>query len=152
MSEMSTLAKAIAIAAQAHGDQVDKAGEPYILHPLRMMLHLDSEAAQIVAVLHDVVEDTALTLEDLRAAGFAAAIVEAVDCVTRRETESYAQFIERLQDNALARQVKLADLADNMDLKRISTLLTAADLARLERYHLAWTQLTQRANASAEKS
>ncbi|MEZ4677527.1 MAG: hypothetical protein R2932_25260 [Caldilineaceae bacterium] len=72
---MSTLAKAIAIAAQAHVDQVDKAGQPYILHPLRMMMQLDNEAAQIVAMLHDVVEDTPITLDDLRAAGYGAAIV-----------------------------------------------------------------------------
>lgn len=145
---MSTLAKAIAIAAHAHLEQVDKAGAPYILHPLRMMLRLDNEAAQIVAVLHDVVEDTAITLDELRAAGFTAEIVEAVDCVTRRTSESYELFIERLQENALARQVKLADLADNMDLTRIRTLTPAA-LARLERYHRAWTQLTQMGNATA---
>ena len=145
---MSTLAKAIALAAQAHGEQVDKAGEPYILHPLRMMQRLDDRAAQIVAVLHDVVEDTAITLEDLRAAGFATAVVDAVDCVTRRAAESYEQFIVRTQGNELARQVKLADLEDNMDLKRISTL-TAADLARLERYHRAWMQLTQQAQPTA---
>jgi (p)ppGpp synthase/HD superfamily hydrolase len=137
---MSTLAKAIAIAAQAHVDQVDKAGQPYILHPLRMMLRLDDEAARIVAVLHDVVEDTAITLDDLRAEGFADTILVALDCVTRRETESYEEFIGRLQDNPLAHQVKLADLEDNMDLTRIDQL-TATDVARLERYHRAWQQL-----------
>lgn len=142
---MSTLAKAIAIAAQAHVDQVDKAGQPYILHPLRMMQRLNHPDAQIVAILHDVVEDTPITLDDLRTAGFAVEIVAAVDAVTRRAEERYAQFIERLQDNPLARQVKLADLEDNMDLKRFSTL-TPADLARVERYHRVWVQLTQRAN------
>ncbi len=144
---MSTLAKAIAIAAQAHIDQVDKAGQPYILHPLRMMQRLDNLAAQIVAILHDVVEDTPITLDDLRAAGFAAEIIAAVEAVTRREDESYEQFIERLQDNALARQVKLADLEDNMDLKRINTL-TPTDLARVERYHRVWMQLRRRANVT----
>ena len=146
---MSTLAKAIAIAAQAHVDQVDKAGQPYILHPLRMMQRLDHSDAQIVAILHDVVEDTPITLDDLQAAGFAVAIIAAVEAVTRRAEESYEQFIERLQDNVLARQVKLADLEDNMDLTRIRTL-TPADLARVERYHRAWIQLTQRANAAME--
>jgi len=147
---MSTLAKAIALAAQAHVDQVDKAGEPYILHPLRMMMRLAAqvgpqdpqlaEAAQIVAVLHDVVEDTAVGLDDLQAAGFSAAILEAIDCVTRREMESYSEFIERSQSNSLARLVKLADLEDNMDLKRMEKL-TEESMARLERYHQAWRNM-----------
>ncbi len=137
---MSTLAQAIALAAQAHVEQVDKAGQPYVLHPLRMMARLDGEAAQIVAVLHDVVEDTSLTLDDLRAAGFAPAIIDAIDCVSRRSTETYADFIDRLAPNALARQVKLADLEDNMDLRRIAEP-TTEDFARLERYHRAWRQL-----------
>lgn len=147
---MSTLAKAIALAAQAHVDQVDKAGQPYILHPLRMVMALAAttlppekqEAAQIVAVLHDVVEDTPYTLEDLRQAGFSEQIVTALDCVTRRADESYEEFIERLQDNELARLVKLADLEDNMDFKRIAEI-GERDLERMKRYHNAWHKLTE---------
>ena len=144
------LAKAIALAAQAHVDQVDRAGQPYILHPLRMMMRLatqsaalrteEREDAQIVAILHDVVEDTPTTLEDLRAAGFAERILAAIDCVTRREEESYDEFVTRSQSNPLARLVKLADLEDNMDLKRIG-MLTDDDVARLNRYHRAWRRL-----------
>lgn len=147
---MSTLAKAIALAAEAHVDQVDKVGKPYILHPLRMMMRLAAQQsstdaptatdAQIVAVLHDVVEDTTITLDELRAVGFSAQIVEALDCVTRRETESYSEFIERSQSNELARIVKLADLEDNMDLTRLEALTEDA-VARLERYHQAWCRL-----------
>ncbi|HRW07842.1 MAG TPA: HD domain-containing protein [Caldilineaceae bacterium] len=144
------LAKAIALAAQAHVDQVDRAGQPYILHPLRMMMRLatqsaalrteEREDAQIVAILHDVVEDTPTTLEDLRAAGFAERILDAIDCVTRREEESYDEFVTRSESNPLARLVKLADLEDNMDLKRIG-VLTDDDVARLNRYHRAWRRL-----------
>ena len=144
------LAKAIALAAQAHVDQVDRAGQPYILHPLRMMMRLatqsaalrteEREDAQIVAILHDVVEDTPTTLDDLRAAGFAERILAAIDCVTRREEESYDEFVTRSQSNPLARLVKLADLEDNMDLKRIG-MLTDDDVARLNRYHRAWRRL-----------
>lgn len=137
---MSTLAKAIALAAQAHVDQVDKAGQPYILHPLRMMMRLEDERAQIVAVLHDVVEDTPVTFAELRAMGFSEEILTALDCVTRRDDESYSEFIERARPNPLARQVKLADLEDNMDMRRISEL-TAKDIERLERYHAAWVTL-----------
>ena len=143
---MSTLAKAIALAAQAHVDQVDKAGQPYILHPLRMVMRLaqDAEAAQISAALHDVVEDTPYTLDDLRAAGFSEEIVIAIDCLTRRATESYEEFIDRLQDNRLARLVKLADLEDNMDLTRMDRV-SEHELARLERYHRAWRRLKEHA-------
>lgn len=137
---MSTLAKAIALAAQAHVDQVDKAGQPYILHPLRMLMRLHDERAQIVAVLHDVVEDTPITFDELRAMGFSDEILTALDCVTRRADESYGEFIERARPNPLARQVKLADLEDNLDLRRMGEL-TAKDIARLERYHVAWVTL-----------
>ena len=109
---------AIVLAAKAHKGQRDRAGQPYILHPMRVMLRLADEPARIVAILHDVVEDTATTMEDLRAACYTAEVLAALDCVTRRGEESYEEFIERIAPNALARRVKLADLADNMDLTR----------------------------------
>ena len=77
---MATLEKAIEIAARAHAGQVDKAGQPYILHPIRVMLRMGSEAERITGVLHDVIEDSDVTLEDLRDEGFDAAILEALDC------------------------------------------------------------------------
>jgi (p)ppGpp synthase/HD superfamily hydrolase len=113
-----TLEDAIALASQAHRGQVDKAGKPYILHPLRVMLRQEAEAAQIVAVLHDVLEDTGVTLEGLRAAGYRPEICEAVDCLTRRPDEPYDIMISRVAANPLARAVKLADLEDNMDPRR----------------------------------
>jgi (p)ppGpp synthase/HD superfamily hydrolase len=135
------LDKAILIAAQAHLGQKDKYGAPYILHPLRMMLRFKSEAEMIVAALHDVIEDNPdWTFERLRAEGFSAEIIEAVDHLTRREEESYEEFVDRAQQNPLARQVKVADLEDNMDLKRIKNL-TEKDKERLARYHKAWLKI-----------
>lgn len=133
---MATLGRAIAIAAQAHQEQRDKAGAPYILHPLRMMAQLHSEAERIVAVLHDLIEDTDWTPDQLRAEGFSDEVLAAIDCLTKRDDESYEAFIARASHNALARQVKLADLEDNMDLRRIAEV-TDQDLERLRKYHQA---------------
>ena len=138
---MATIEDAIAIAAQAHKGQQDKAGDPYVLHPLRMMLRMNSEAAMMAAVLHDVVEDTDWTLERLREAGFSDEVLEAVDCLTHREGESYQEFVERVRTNPLARQVKVADLEDNMNLRRMGQV-GPKDLERLEKYHRAWCMLT----------
>jgi (p)ppGpp synthase/HD superfamily hydrolase len=138
---MATLERAVRIAAEAHEGQKDKSGAPYLLHPLRMMLRMQSDVARMAAILHDVVEDSDWTLDGLRAEGFSAEVVEAVDCLTHREDESYEAFVKRVKSNALARQVKLADLEDNMNLKRLSEV-TSKDLARLEKYHRAWLALT----------
>jgi (p)ppGpp synthase/HD superfamily hydrolase len=136
------LDKAILIAAQAHLGQKDKVGEPYILHPLRMMLRFQSETEMIVAVLHDVVEDSPnWDFERLREEGFSEEIIEAVDHVTRREEESYEAFVQRSGQNPVARRVKLADLEDNMDLTRLKKV-GGAEKARLARYHKAWRNLT----------
>lgn len=137
---MPTLDEAIALAAQAHSGQVDKAGQPYVLHLLRAMFRVETEQERIIAVLHDLVEDTSYTFDDLRALGYSADILEALDCVTRRPEETYEQFIDRAAANPLARRVKLADLEDNMDIRRYTTL-TEHDLERLQRYLRAWQQL-----------
>jgi (p)ppGpp synthase/HD superfamily hydrolase len=139
---MATLGKAIAIAAQAHQDQYDKAGAPYILHPLRMMLRMSSETEMMVAILHDVVEDTAWTPDQLRQAGFSEEIVQAVECLTHRDRETYDEFIARVRTNVIASKVKLADLEDNMDMRRLS-ILTEKDAERMHKYHRAWLALRQ---------
>lgn len=139
---MATLGKAIAIAAQAHQEQYDKAGAPYILHPLRMMLRMSSEAEMMAAILHDVVEDTHWTLDKLRQAGFAEEVVQAVECLTHRDHETYDEFVARVRTNVIASKVKLADLEDNMDMRRLSTL-TEQDTQRLHKYHQAWLALRQ---------
>ena len=135
---MSTLERAIAIASQAHEGQVDKAGAPYILHPLRMMLSVDTPEARMAAVLHDVVEDTPITLDQLRADGFPATVIEAVEALTKRpeEENDYEAFIRRVAPNPLARQVKLADLRDNCDASRIAQP-TEKDRRRIEKYKRA---------------
>lgn len=145
MTKTATIEDAISIAALAHKGQKDKAGAPYLLHPLRMMLRMNSEAAMMVAVLHDVVEDTDWKLEQLHEAGFSDEVIEAVDCLTHRKGESYEEFVERVRTNPIARQVKVADLEDNMNICRISQL-GAKDLERLEKYHRAWCVLTSGSN------
>lgn len=139
---MPTLEDAIALAVQAHHGQRDKAGQPYILHPLRLMLKLETEEERTVAVLHDVVEDTPWTLERLRALGYPEPVLRALEGLTRREDETYEAFIERLRPDALACRVKLADLEDNMDVRRL-TAVTAKDTERLARYRAAWARLKQ---------
>lgn len=133
---MSTLERAIALAATAHEGQTDKAGAPYILHALRVMLRLETTEERIAAVLHDVVEDCGWTLDQLRAQGFPEPAIEAIDSVTRRESETYEEFVLRAKAHPIGRRVKLADLADNSDLSRLSQI-TDRDRARLEKYRLA---------------
>lgn len=136
----SLLARAIEIAAGAHATQVDKGGAPYILHPLRMMMKQATELAMIAAVLHDVVEDTPWTVEKLRDEGFPEEVLEAVACLTKREGEDYADFIIRAGANPIARAVKLADLEDNMDIRRIPAP-AQKDFDRLAKYRRSWEKL-----------
>jgi hypothetical protein len=133
---VSTLEHAIALAAKAHQGQVDKAGAPYILHPLRVMLSLITVEERITAVLHDVIEDCGWSPEMLRAEGFSETIIEAVDSVTRRTGESYEDFVLRAAANPVGRRVKLADLRDNCDLSRIAAP-TQRDHERVTKYHRA---------------
>jgi (p)ppGpp synthase/HD superfamily hydrolase len=137
---MPTLEDAILLAAEAHRGQSEKAGNPYILHPLRVMFRLESENDRIVGVLHDVIEDTRFTLIDLRAMGYPEPLLQALDCLTRRETETYEEFITRVRTNPLASRVKLADLEDNMDVRRLPAL-SEKDAERLRKYLNAWTLL-----------
>ncbi|TEU14467.1 MAG: GTP pyrophosphokinase [Anaerolineales bacterium] len=139
---MATLEDAILLAVQAHQGQKDKAGAPYILHPLRVMFRMGSDVEMMVAILHDVLEDTQYTLLDLQQAGYLEQVLEALDCLTRRENETYEEFIERVETNPLARKVKIADLEDNMDIRRISAP-QEKDMERLKRYRRAWSALTK---------
>ena len=130
---MSTLERAIELAAAAHAGQVDKAGQPSILHPLRVMLRVSTEDERIAAVLHDVVEDTNVTLEQLVAEGFHLTVVAAVKALTKRPGESRMEAASRAVLDPVARTVKLADNAENMDLSRIAEP-TEKDFARLNEY------------------
>jgi len=134
---MSSLERAIAIAAEAHAGQHDKAGASYVLHPLRMMLRLTSNDERIVAVLHDVCEDCpGWTFDRLRAEGFSEKILMALDTVTKRDGEAYEDFVRRAANNPIGRAVKLADLQDNCDLSRISKP-SERDFERIEKYKRA---------------
>jgi (p)ppGpp synthase/HD superfamily hydrolase len=141
---VATIEKALQIAARAHDGQKEKEGLPYILHPLRVMMSVEGEEAQIVGVLHDVIEDTSVTADDLRQEGFSDKIVAAVLCVTHPKDEAYADYVVRCKGNEIARRVKLADLQDNARLNR--TLLRPqrfeADIARLQKYVLSYKFLT----------
>lgn len=130
---MSTIEKAIALAATAHAGQLDKGGQPYILHPLRVMFRVTTDEQRMAAVLHDIVEDTSVTFEDLEAQGFPASVVEAVRALTKLPGESRLAAAERAAANPIALAVKLADNAENMDLSRIANP-TEKDFARLREY------------------
>jgi (p)ppGpp synthase/HD superfamily hydrolase len=137
MSGMSTLERAIVIAAEGHAGMTDKAGAPYILHCLRVMLAMSAANERIVGVLHDVIEDCASwTLDRVRGEGFSEEIVVALDSVTKRDGEDYFSFVRRAAANPIGRKVKLADLKDNSDLTRISAP-TERDIERIEKYRRA---------------
>ncbi len=135
------LEKAIQIAVEAHKGQKDKAGQPYILHPLRVMFLGQTENEKICGVLHDIVEDTHWTFEDLKKEGFSDEVIDALKCVTKiSDNEDYNKFIERVSTNPLAVKVKLNDLKDNMDLTRLSEI-TEKDKQRISKYKRAFDWL-----------
>ena len=142
---MNLLEKALFIAMTKHKDKVDKGGNPYILHPLRLMLKMDTPDEMITALLHDSIEDSDLTIEELKNDGFPDTILTAVEFVTKRIGESYADFINRVKENPLALKVKIYDLEDNMDIKRIS-LLKDKDIERLKKYRKYWEELKHFSN------
>lgn len=137
---MSTLEKAIAIAAQGYEGQVDKGGAPYILHPLRVMLAVEGEHAKMAAVLHDAIEDGVCDMGDLIRLGFPREVIDAVMALTRPPGMSRLDAARMAATNPIARVVKIADLKDNMDLSRIINP-TARDHARLREYEEAMAVL-----------
>ena len=139
---MSTLQRAIEIATEAHQGQFDKAGRDYIGHPLRVMEMGKTEEEKIVGVLHDVIEDTDWTFERLAEEGFSDEVIAALKCVTKiSENENYDDFIDRVKKNPLAVAVKINDLTDNMDIRRLP-YLSDKDVKRLKKYLKAYKRLT----------
>lgn len=136
---LSPYAKAKQIARIAHFGQTDKAGVEYLQHPLRVAEGFSGEVA-VAALLHDVVEDTAFTLDDLAREGFTKSVLSSVNALTRKEGEAYETYVRRAGRNKIARVVKIADLRDNMNLLRLPEL-TDADLQRARRYHKAFKYL-----------
>lgn len=114
------ISKALKIAYTAHQNQIDKGGIPYVQHPIRVALSCMTDDEKIVALLHDVIEDTNVTVEELRQAGFSTTIINAIIALTRIDGEDYMQFIKRLSLNDLATSVKIQDLKDNMDIRRLN--------------------------------
>jgi (p)ppGpp synthase/HD superfamily hydrolase len=131
---------AIAIANQAHVGQLDKAGKPYISHPLTVMAQMDTLESKIVAVLHDAIEDSELTIADLVRQGFPEFITTAIAAITKLDGELYEDYILRVKSNAIARKVKIADVTHNMDISRIANP-TAKDFQRLEKYKIVLQKL-----------
>lgn len=133
---MSTLEKAIIIATKAHSGQVDKGGHPYILHPLAVMMNVETNVEKIVAVLHDVLEDTELTLNDLESEGFGYDVLIPLGILTKGKGVSYDDYIKQIAKNNVARNVKIQDIRNNMDLSRIENL-SKKDFERNKKYKKA---------------
>ncbi len=135
------LEKAIMIAVQAHKGQIDKAGKPYILHPLRVMNSGKTEKEMICGVLHDVIEDTSITLDNLREEGFSEDIIHILDLLTRDKNMTYDEYIDRLSTDIEAISIKLYDLTDNMNRDRIPNP-TITDAKRHLKYEKAYEHLS----------
>lgn len=131
---------AISVALQAHKGQLDKGGHPYILHPLAVMNRVESMEEKIVAVLHDVIEDSEVTIEELRGLGFSEEILTAIQLLTRSTEDSYEEFIDKTIMNRTARNVKIADIQENMNISRIKNPMQE-DYNRLEKYRKALERL-----------
>ncbi|MBP9889039.1 MAG: hypothetical protein KBF93_22280 [Leptospiraceae bacterium] len=138
--------KAIEIALNAHKEQTDKNGQPYILHVMRVGLRGRTENEKIVGILHDVVEDSDWTFDKLAKEGFSEPILSALECLTKKsEDEPYEEFIERVKKNPLAVSVKLNDLEDNMDIRRME-VVQEKDVKRLNKYLKAYKELAELKN------
>ena len=131
---------ALRIAIKAHEGQKDKSGREYVMHPIRVAERCKDPRAKIVALLHDTIEDTDVTVEYLRNEGFPEEIISAVLSVTKQKGENYEDFVRRAAENPLGREVKIADLEDNMDIRRLEEI-TDEDVARLRKYLCAWQYL-----------
>ena len=136
------LQRAIEIALEAHKGALDKGGNPYILHPLRLMLQMDSEEEMIVAILHDVVEDSEKWSSDkLQAEGFSIKIINSLRSITKEnENEDYEKFIDRSIRDKIGRKVKIADISDNLDISRLKEV-TDKDILRINKYKKALEKL-----------
>ena len=137
-SELFDLALRTSI--RAHEGQKDKSGRDYVMHPILVAERCKEPRAKIVALLHDTIEDTDVTAEYLRSEGFPEEIIIAVLSVTKQEGESYENFVHRAAGNAIGRQVKIADLEDNMDVRRLKEI-TDEDVTRLRKYLRSWQYL-----------
>lgn len=128
--------KALKLCFEAHKAQLDKSGMPYVFHPFHLAEQMKDENTTIVALLHDVIEDTDYTFNDLIAMGFDGAIIDAIELMTHEEGVPYMDYVEKIKSNPIAREVKLADLRHNSDLSRLDAP-TEKDKMRVEKYRKA---------------
>ncbi|AZG71549.1 GTP pyrophosphokinase [Shewanella livingstonensis] len=137
---MNIIEKSLEIALKAYSGKQDKAGKTYILHPLRVMAKMDTEYEMAVALLHDVIEDSDYTADDLLTQGIPPDVVNAVQLLSKVAGETYDQFIGRIIDNPIAIKVKMADIEDNINILRLE-VVEVKDLQRVAKYHAAWKRL-----------
>jgi len=137
---MDIIEKSLSIALIAYSGKKDKAGKTYILHPLRVMEKMDTELEMAVALLHDVIEDSDYTAEDLLSEGIPSSVVDAVQSLSKLHNESYDEFVDRVMENPLASKVKMADIEDNINILRLDSI-DEKDLNRVAKYHKAWKKL-----------
>ena len=137
---MDIIEKSLEIALKAYSGQRDKAGKTYILHPLRIMSKMETEYEMSVALLHDVIEDSNYSADDLLKEGIPPEVVEAVQLLSKVSGETYDQFIDRIVNNSLASKVKLADIEDNINILRLESV-GEKDLERVAKYHRAWKKI-----------
>jgi (p)ppGpp synthase/HD superfamily hydrolase len=140
---MATLERALQVAVQAHAGQKDKSGAAYIFHPIRVMMRCCSPEAKIVGLLHDVVEDTSVTFDDLEAEGFSKDVLAALRLLTHAPEVPYADYIEQVKTNSIATEAKLADLEDNMDIRRLQEVDDKAT-KRFKKYLAAYRLLSSK--------
>ena len=138
----SLLAKAIALASEKHMGQFDKGGSPYILHPLKVMHYLKCDDPELmsIAVMHDVVEDTDVTFEDLFNMGFTGRVIDALKLLTKMPGQTHKEYVDGIKSNPDAIAVKLADLRHNSDIRRLKGI-TEKDVARMKKYNAMYIEL-----------
>jgi (p)ppGpp synthase/HD superfamily hydrolase len=142
MKKGEMLANMLLVATNAHGGQFDRGGQPYILHPLKVMHYLKSDDEELlcIALGHDIVEDTPTTFKQLRAVGMSERVVRAIRALTKMPGQTYDEYRSKVMENPDAIRVKMADLRHNCDIRRLKGL-TDADFARTERYHRFYVDL-----------
>ncbi len=137
---MDIISESLRIARIAHKNQRDKAGSEYILHPLRLMMQMKTEDDMVIALLHDVLEDSNYTADALYAEGIPLRIIEIVSILTRKPNESYSEYINRILQNKQASKIKKIDIEDNLNLLRLSSI-KKQDFDRIKKYHKTWNKI-----------
>jgi GTP diphosphokinase / guanosine-3',5'-bis(diphosphate) 3'-diphosphatase len=139
------LLKAIHLASEKHDGQLDLSGQPYILHPLTVMLKMHTEEERVCAILHDVIEDCDISIDELqKELGLTSGMCQVINLLTKIKDSDYEEYISKIKSNSTARKIKIADLEHNMDIKRIigRSDMTEKDKTRMAKYYKAWSYLT----------